>query len=90
MSPKKPVRTLPTWRGMVVRQDFGKGGDICRHYDSALAATAADAIMYQHASRVTASEFPGCWSAAFRGALRTLNVNLWVLNLQARKDRSVS
>lgn len=90
MSAKKPVRMMPTWRGMVMRKDFGRGGDICRCYSSELAATAADAIMLREMNRVTKSELPGCWSAAFRGALRSLNTNLWTLNIQRRKDWALS
>lgn len=81
MSAKKPLRMFPTWRG-ILRPGYGSGGDVARVYCSLLAANSADAVISKHASHVTARELPGCWAAAYRGALRRLNENAWRLQLQ--------
>jgi len=85
MSAAKPGRALPCWRGMLTRQRYGSGGDIGRVYCSTLAANAADEIIMGHQEKMTPSEIPGCWAAAFRGALRRLNETAWHLQLTYRR-----
>lgn len=82
MSARKPLRMMPTWRGIIFRQGYGSGGDVARVYDSLLAANAADTLINRHAAQMTASELPGCWAAAFRGALRRLNETAWQVQLE--------
>lgn len=81
MSANKPLRMLPTWRGIIMRQGYGSGGDVGRIYCSLLAANAADTLITRHAAQMSASELPGCWQAAFRGALRRLNETAWKTQL---------
>lgn len=81
MSAKKPLRMMPTWRGIIMRQGYGSGGDVGRIYCSLLAANAADTLINRHAAQMTAGELPGCWQAAFRGALRRLNEVAWQTQL---------
>lgn len=81
MSAKKPLRMMPTWRGIIMRQGYGSGGDVGRIYCSLLAANAADTLINLHAAQMTAAELPGCWQAAFRGALRRLNEVAWQTQL---------
>lgn len=90
MSAQKPEKTMPTWKGIIRRQSYGSGGDIGRVYSTELAAIAADAVIWDCMIHLMADELPGCWAAAFRGALRQLNVNLWMLNIQVRKDWGIS
>jgi len=82
VSAVRPLRMLPTWRGMLFRPGFGSGGDIGRIYCSHLAAVAADAVIHENYNEMFDAELPDCWDAAFRGALRRLNEHAWRVQLE--------
>ena len=79
---------FPTWRGMATRPMWRDGSDVCQCNDSWLAAKMADQVIFREMTHntINADETPGCWSAAFRGALRTLNERFWQLNLNHRSN----
>lgn len=88
MNPKTAV--FPNWRGIQNRPAWGDFNDVCRNYDSRLAAECADQIVLRElgGKPTHSAEVAVCWGAAFRGALRGLNENLWALTIHhLRKER---
>ncbi len=81
---RKLCTVFPTWRGLASRPMWRDGSDVAAVNDSWLAAKMADQVIFREMTRNTLNpeEVPGCWSAAFRGALRQLNVTLWQLNIE--------